>query len=127
MLFRSKIKKKILLVQSRGNLWGAPKGSKELNETIKECAIREVFEETGLVIENHMIDDNKKLIYNNAHYYYLNMPQKDVKLNNDYEDNDVSGIGWINTECLVNMIHDDQITLNYHCKLLLEYFLKIYL
>ena len=41
----------VLLVQSRGNLWGFPKGSIEENETIKDAAIREVREETGLKVK----------------------------------------------------------------------------
>ena len=38
--------KKILLVQSRGQMWGCPKGSIKDNEEPLECAIREVKEET---------------------------------------------------------------------------------
>lgn len=130
---------KILLVQSRGNLWGSPKGSKEVNETIKECAIREVREETGLLIGTNLIDDNNKFIYNNAHYYYLNLPETLVSLDRSTDadlvvkqspdicpnDNDASGIGWINVKCLANMIDNKEIYVNYHCKLLLEYFSKI--
>jgi 8-oxo-dGTP pyrophosphatase MutT (NUDIX family) len=43
-------KQKILLVQSRGQMWGPPKGSIQPNEEPLECAIREVKEETGLDI-----------------------------------------------------------------------------
>jgi 8-oxo-dGTP pyrophosphatase MutT (NUDIX family) len=41
---------KILLVQSNGNLWGPPKGTLKSGETYQECAIREVQEETGLIV-----------------------------------------------------------------------------
>ena len=50
------VQKKILIVQSRGHLWGAPKGSLNVGETIKECAIREVKEETNLDLSKHKFD-----------------------------------------------------------------------
>ena len=42
----------------------------------------------------------------------------------DNEINDVTGIGWFNAECLHRMIHNHEILINYHCKLLLEFYLK---
>lgn len=43
---------KILLQQRSDNkLWGLPGGLKELDETLLECARREVFEETNLEVE----------------------------------------------------------------------------
>jgi 8-oxo-dGTP diphosphatase len=49
-------KNKILLGKRKGNLaynsWGFPGGNLEFNETIYECAKREVLEETGLKIKN---------------------------------------------------------------------------
>ena len=41
-------KDKILLVQSRGMKWGAPKGALEESDcSILDCALRETREETG--------------------------------------------------------------------------------
>jgi 8-oxo-dGTP pyrophosphatase MutT (NUDIX family) len=40
---------RILLIRRRDNgLWAVPAGGMELGETVRECAIREVYEETGL-------------------------------------------------------------------------------
>ena len=41
-------KRYYLLIQSKDNVFGYPKGHIEENETEKECAIRECFEETSI-------------------------------------------------------------------------------
>lgn len=123
-----KSRNKILLVQSRGNLWGPPKGSVELNESIIECALREVKEETGIRLTLDNISESHKFIFDNSHYYYCEMNEVDVTLDTPMlsdELNDASGIGWININCLINMVNDGTININYHCKLLLAYYCKI--
>jgi 8-oxo-dGTP pyrophosphatase MutT (NUDIX family) len=40
----------LLIKRSDNGLWGLPAGTIELNETVRECAIREVLEETGLAV-----------------------------------------------------------------------------
>ena len=120
--------KKILLVQSRGNLWGPPKGSIEDNETIIQCAIREVREETGINLTDESICDNNKFIFNNSHYFYCSMDETSVTLDTPMIStgvNDASGIGWFRLECLRELISSKSIDINYHCKLLIQYFLKI--
>lgn len=119
---------KVLLVQSRGNLWGPPKGSLEINETYSECAIREVFEETGICLQNNDIADNNKFIFNNSHYFYCELQETPVTLDSPMSNsdvNDASGIGWFRIECLIKLIKNKTININFHCRLLLEYFLKI--
>lgn len=41
--------KKVLMVHQINDIWGFPKGHVEANETEEETALREVFEETGIV------------------------------------------------------------------------------
>lgn len=120
-------KEKVLLVQSRGNLWGPPKGSLESDETFLDCAIREVREETGIKLDNGNIGDNKKLIFDNSHYFYCELEQIPVTLDTPMTSsdiNDASGIGWFSINCLVELVELNTIHINFHCKLLLEYFLK---
>lgn len=46
----------VLLVQPHQGWWGIPKGHADANETDKEAAERELFEETGLTVANYLAD-----------------------------------------------------------------------
>jgi 8-oxo-dGTP pyrophosphatase MutT (NUDIX family) len=69
-------KKYVLLVKTKSNgirkcKWGFPKGSIELNENISECAMRELKEETGLIIDiDNKIIDNIYIRSRSKTYYY---------------------------------------------------------
>jgi 8-oxo-dGTP diphosphatase len=59
---------------SHGNgTWALPGGHLEFNETIEECATREVFEETGLYIKNiqHVAFTNDIFKEDQKHYVTL--------------------------------------------------------
>lgn len=64
--------KKQLLLQKRtdNGCWAYPGGSMELGESFKECAIREVFEETGLKCIK--LEYFKTLSGKQMHYFYPN-------------------------------------------------------
>lgn len=117
--------RKVLLVQSRGHLWGAPKGTLEIDkgENTVDCAIREVKEETGLTITASEFQTAVK-IKNRALYYYIEKKYEKVYPQKN-EDNDANGITWIHIECLKKCIDDGKIVLNEHCKILFHKFLKI--
>jgi len=53
---------KILLVQSRGKMWGPPKGTIQDNESVEDCAIREVFEETGILLKLENFKQEMKIL-----------------------------------------------------------------
>lgn len=114
---------KILIVQSNGNLWGSPKGSIEYNETDISGAIREVFEETGLLvsIDNFTI---KTSIQNNASYFYLEKEECDVSVQEHIKNNDANGIGWIKPECLKKSIINGNISITHHFRIIVKRFLN---
>jgi len=92
---------RLLLVQSRGNKWGFPKGSLELNESVLDCALREVQEETSLLIP--FTEDDKKYYFNDVVFFYKNLegaPPIDHQKIRKIKNNDCSGIAWIDLECL---------------------------
>jgi 8-oxo-dGTP pyrophosphatase MutT (NUDIX family) len=108
---------RVLLVQSRGHLWGPPKGTLNIGEQEIKCAVREVKEETGLDISPDNFTRSIK-IKNKAIYYYLEMDTCDISVQDSIEDNDANGITWIKMNCLENAIVDGNIVLNHYAKIL---------
>lgn len=113
------IEMKFLLVQSNGNLWGPPKGSINENESTINCAIREVYEETGILINKK---DFIRVIYinNNSTYYYVEKRTVNINVQNNPLNNDANGIGWINMKCLEECIKNGNMNITYHCRILLK-------
>lgn len=107
---------KILLVQSRGNLWGPPKGTIKYDETETECAIRETKEETGLIISSNNFT-NAARIRNRAIYFYMEMDNCDVTVQDHIPGNDANGICWIKPDCLEKCIKNGNISLSQHCRI----------
>ena len=57
----------LLNLRSDSNDWGIPGGGKEINETLEECAIRELKEETNLDIDNLEL----VTVLSGSDYYYI--------------------------------------------------------
>jgi ADP-ribose pyrophosphatase YjhB (NUDIX family) len=117
---------KILLVQSRGQMWGPPKGTIQDDESYEECAIREVFEETGITL-NVAEFIGYTIIKNKAIYYTTELKEDEITPQNHIKDNDANGIGWFNINCLNNLIREEKIKLNQHCKILIKKFFGKYI
>lgn len=114
---------RVLLVQSRGQYWGAPKGTLEENETSCDCALREVKEETGIELKTENLLKAIK-VNNRAVYFYTEMKANNVEVQN-IVNNDANGITWIKIKCLINCINKGEMVINKHCKILFKKFLKI--
>jgi len=70
---------RILMMLRRGK-WDLPKGHLDAGETLEQCAVREVGEETGLhdvridgalIITYHTYDENGKHILKETHWYRM--------------------------------------------------------
>lgn len=114
---------KVLLIQSRGNLWGLPKGTINYGETERQCAIREVKEETGLTISDDSFTKAAK-IYNCAIYFYMEMKECEVSIQDHIYENDANGIGWIKMSCLQKCVENGNISLSKHSRIVFRKFHK---
>lgn len=94
-------KNKILIVQSNSNKWGFPKGTRNRGESVLECAIREIKEETSVVVT---LTENDRLLYsfNNTVIYYKKLNCKpEINISHIIrEQKDCTGIAWIRLSCL---------------------------
>ena len=115
---------KVLIVQSRGKLWGLPKGTLQYGETERLCAIREVKEETGLEISDKDFAKVAK-IRNRAIYFYLERQVCELDVQDHIPDNDANVIGWVKPSCLVNLIKSGNMDLNYDCRTAFKIFRNI--
>jgi ADP-ribose pyrophosphatase YjhB (NUDIX family) len=113
------ISEKILLVQSRGQLWGSPKGTLQENETTLECALREVKEETGLDIDEKDLIDMMTL-NSRVSYFFVKLKEIEVSIQSQITDNDANGIGWFNVNCLYSLVKNGTININQQCRILVK-------
>jgi len=118
-LLFDRLEDSILLVQSRGNLWGLPKGTLKRNESIADGAIREIKEETGLEISYSMLD-TCIVLDETCTYYFIPYTKCEVSIQTNLLDNDVNSIGWVKLECLKTFLSDDKIRLTKHTKTILK-------
>ncbi|MEP6950045.1 MAG: NUDIX domain-containing protein [Ginsengibacter sp.] len=98
----------ILLIFRRGK-WDLPKGKLEDNETLLECAIREVKEETGLTqikagkeieVTYHTYVEFGKHILKESHWYMMHVKAAETLIPQVEED--ITDIRWVKKDDLKN-------------------------
>tara|TARA_Y100000768_G_C23853077_1_gene621987 strand:- start:15 stop:488 length:474 start_codon:yes stop_codon:yes gene_type:complete len=113
----------VLLVQSRGNLWGFPKGSIEENETVEDAAIREVREETGYVLKTKDLLRIHR-VNNKVHYFESYSARHPLQVQKT-PGNDVNSLAWVKLSCIKMLTESSKIQLNSHAKFLLKKIFKL--
>ena len=94
--------KQILLVQGHSGVWSIPKGHQNhKNESYTKCAIREVYEETGLKLK--ITNGFKQIEIGNIIYYLivLNDYYKQFLKINDQEE--IKKIAWIDIDEILKL------------------------
>lgn len=105
-------KGEILLIFRRGK-WDLPKGKLDKGETIEQCALREVMEETGLTnvalkqpltITYHTYDEFGKHILKDSHWFQMNVSGKQELTPQTEED--ISELKWVKKKELNNYLNN---------------------
>lgn len=114
---------KILVVQSRGCLWGIPKGGSNVNEKRDECAVRELREETGVVVEKEDLGICIRIPRKNTYYYRVDLDSSAVQagVQTDDETNDANSVGWVKPKCIKRMVDLGWMNLNNDCINLIDW------
>ena len=81
---------KYLLVKGFTGKWSFPKGHREPNETPIDCAKREIYEETGILIDDLT---NKKPVFVSIYYYY-NIEFDEEVPTNPIDTKEIKDIRW---------------------------------
>ena len=101
--------------------WNFPAGHLEENETIKEAAIREVFEETGCkvkltgvlpIVQEHIKDENVIIIR-----FVAKIEEENIVFN----ENEILDVKWIDLDDIKNMKEDELRGYNLNLKFLSDY------
>jgi tRNA nucleotidyltransferase (CCA-adding enzyme) len=77
-------KKYLLVYGKKSGKWGFPKGHQENNETEEDTAIRELYEETGIKINQSNLT-NKLRFKNNIYFNVITNEKPPIKIQDTYE------------------------------------------
>ncbi len=84
----------VLLVKNVGSpVYSLPKGKSEKDETAAVTAIREVREETGLLLAD-VIDDNTEFIEQGRAKFFIVESDERIRRFSDYNSNEIADIRW---------------------------------
>ncbi len=84
--------------------WGMPKGIINYNETFNECAMREIWEETGLEINI----DKKQLFLkiNNTYYFPIKIDEHNLNYKfNIHDKEEIRSVKWYEIDYIKNCLN----------------------
>ena len=120
----------VLLSQSHNLFWGFPKGILEKDETLVECALRELEEETGLTLTRKdlhtvVFSFQYKKVHRTVSIFFHVSPKPIVLDPNKDFISDVTGFAFIQPACILELVYANVIKINYFTRVLLNILFKI--
>jgi 8-oxo-dGTP pyrophosphatase MutT (NUDIX family) len=115
----------VLVSQAHHLFWGFPKGIIENNESLVECALRELEEETGLVVlscelQKFVFSFRYKDINRKVTIFFL-ISKKSILLNkSEHIFSDSTGYGFVQPICFLELYYSGKIKINYFTRILLK-------
>jgi len=106
--------KKYLLVKGRkSNKWSFPKGHRKRGELAIDCALRELYEETGITLESPTYYPKSYIFSRNKdgsgpEYFVIEVENELNTVINDM--NEISDVGWFSFEEIVRLNGNVDIT-----------------
>jgi len=114
-----------VLVQSHRDKWGFPKGGVDKDESLLECAIREMKEETGFLIRENEIDKDEEIIVEHPsktnkrtiHLFkclrrLIFRDESSISFSSIHSD--ITGIGFLHLHCAMKLNDRRIARLNFH-------------
>ena len=102
------LSKMLIIYQNESSKWGFPKGKMDTNEyNSKEyfsCAKRELYEETGIMLNCNKYKKLGSIIIKNKLFYII-MLQSKIKYSRPIDDVEIGKIKWINISDLCSFIN----------------------
>lgn len=119
----------VILVSSDLKSWGFPKGSFDDidNDNYIHCAIREVKEETGMILSPEVLQTARYFRTERSLYFFVEYDTEEFKTHilNQKLMHDIVGITSIRIECLKEALESGRILLNSAARKCLTYFLNV--
>lgn len=114
---------KVIIIQSHGYKWGFPKGKFEdtVDNTLEDCALREVFEETGLRIYKSQLQFPFRV--QNYIFYFVEIDEPILDIHS--LDAEITGCVVIRYKCLKLMIEENFIDMNHYSRLALSEYSRL--
>lgn len=111
----------ILIIQSYGTFWGLPKGHREQEESMIQCAIRETFEETGIQLSEKDLTKSIQLYNGEVMYYFVEGDNLQYNIEKIQDRTEITDIKWVSIDFLEQNRYCTKNRYNSHLKKLLPY------